>query len=162
MNISVRYAPDLKEAVRLSLFLRRKLLCVYVAWGGLAVIFGALALGFGEDPGTALVIIAVGIAIIIMIPLMTWVSVSRNRAILLGEVELTLTSEGLRGRAGIATFDLPWHLVAQVHDVKGFWIFVANKFNRITVAKRVFSPEQQAEVTAFIAARTMQASGQAQ
>jgi hypothetical protein len=157
MNIRVRYTPDLRGVIRLGLFLRRKILRVYVAFGVLLVIYGAL--GFWQDPGTAALLIATGVFIIITVPLVISVFVYRNRGILLGELEVTLSSEGLRGRTGIATFDLPWYLVKQVHEVKGFWVFVANKLTYVAVAKQALSQGQQAELVAFIAARALQAPG---
>jgi len=98
--------------------------------------------------------IALGIFLIIQMPLKAWAEVYRNRKILFEEVEITLTSEGIQWRTATTRFDVSWDMIKRVYELKDLWIFVVNRLTRISLYKHALSQEQQAELAAFIAARS--------
>ena len=152
MNISVRYMLDLRRSVRLNLYLRRKAMRVFMALGALLIILGVVSIG--ASTAFAAWFIAIGVLLVIEVPLLTWVQVYANRKNLLEEVEVTLTSEGINQRTATTTLSVTWDMVERIHERHDLWIFVVNRLKRISLFKQALTPEQQAELAVFIAART--------
>lgn len=145
MHISVRYTPELRQSVRLNLYLHRKLIGAFALCGALAIIYGVAYL--------AGIVIALGVLLLLEIPVLLSLRIYRNREVFLGEVELTITSEGIERRSGGVAVNVTWDKLKRIHELNDMWIFVANRLTRFGVAKRVLSQDQQAELAAFIAAR---------
>ena len=157
MNISVRNRVDTRQVVRANLVLKRKLRRFFAACGVLMIASGLTSALVSVGSGRwvfAAIMIVLGIYLIVGVPLGSWLSVHRNREALLGEVEITLTSEGIQGRSSIATFNVPWDMVKRVYERKDLWIFVVNRLSALTLAKSALSQEQQSELADFLAART--------
>jgi hypothetical protein len=152
VHINVRYTPDLRQSVRLNLYLRRKSIWTGVIFGALMIILGVAVIGH-VPPELAVILIAIGVVMIPEIPVLVWLQVHRSRGILLSEVEVTLTSEGIERRTDTATIHLTWDKLERIRELNDMWVFVANRLTRFGVAKRVLSRDQQVELAAFIAER---------
>ena len=131
--------------MRFNLYLQRKVAWGYEVFGALLILWGALSSGY------VLPLIVVGVASIIVGPLVLLVKVCLQRDYFFQEVEVTLTSEGIQRRRGTETVHVTWDMVNRVHESKHMWIFIAEKRTRIAVNKQALSQEQRAELSDFIA-----------
>lgn len=152
MHISVRYTPDFRQSVRLVLYLYRKRIWAFAIFGALWIVFGVAEIGSKSLEG-GIILIAIGVVLIVEIPVLLWLVVYRNRKVLLSEAEVTLTSEGIERRTDTVTIYLTWDKLERIHELNDMWVFVANRLTRFGVAKRALSRDQQAELAAFITAR---------
>lgn len=152
VHINVRYKPNLRQSVWLNLYLRRKSIWTGVILGTWAIVLGVAVIGH-MPPEVAVILIAIGVVIIPEIPVLVWLQVYRNRRVILNEVEVTLTSEGIERRTDTATIHVTWDKLEQIRELNGMWVFVANRLTRFGLAKRVLSRDQQVELAAFIAER---------
>jgi hypothetical protein len=152
VHISVRYTPDFRQSVRLILYLYRKRIWALAIFGALWIVFGVAEIG-SKSPEWGIILIAIGVVLIVEIPVLLWLRVYRNRNVLLSEAEVTLTSEGFERRTDIITISLTWDKLERIHELNDMWVFVANRLAGFGVAKRVLSRDQQAELAAFIEAR---------
>jgi hypothetical protein len=153
MRISVQYMPDLRQTVRLLLYLRRKVLWTFVAVGVLSIVFGVVMAGHAP-PVLWTLLIVIGALLIIEYPVLVRIVVYRNRRIILKGAEVTLTSEGIERRTDTTTVHVTWDMVERVQELNDVWIFVVNRLTHIAVAKQALTHEQRAEMAAFIAGRT--------
>lgn len=151
MDISVQYTPDLRRSFRLSLWLCRKSLWSGAAVGVLLIILGVAFIG-NTSREIAPFLIAAGVVLIIETPLLLWMRVYRNREILLKEVEVALTSEGIQRRTATVTFDVTWDMVERIYELNDFWVFAVNRLTRFGLFRQRLTEDQQAELAAFIAA----------
>ena len=121
--------------MRFNLYLQRK-----VAWG--YGVFGALLILWGVLPSTGYVLplIVLGVACIIVAPLVLLVKVYLQRDYFFQEVEGT-TSEGIQRRRGAETVHVTWDMVNRVHESKHMWIFIAEKRTDIALNKQALSQE---------------------
>lgn len=152
MHISVRYSPDLKQAVRLYLYLDRRQTWMWAVLGVLYIIV-ILVLYRHTQSEFEVLFIAAGAIIAIGRPLLAPVRVYRDRRTLLMEREVTLTSEGIDWRSETTAFHTTWDKIQRTRESRDHWIFVDDRKTMVTVPKRELMLEQQAELTAFIAAR---------
>jgi hypothetical protein len=120
-------------------------------------ILGALLL-IGGVAGENVYLIVIGAVLIAEGPVLPWIWAYLNRQTLGRELEVTFTSEGIEGRTDSATLHLTWDKLERIYDLPDMWIFAASRAVRIVVPKRALSPDQQAELAAFIAANSARAA----
>ena len=154
MHISGRYTPDLRQSVRVNLYLRRKRIWAFAILGTLLIILGVAEIGHVPF-GLAVVLIAMGVVTIPEIPVLTWLQVHWNSGALPSEVAVTLTGEGIERRTDTTTIHLTWEKIERIHELSDMWVFVANRLTRFAVPKRALSRDQRAELAGFIAARRL-------
>lgn len=151
MQINVRYKPDLMQSIRLNLYLSRHVVLFCAAGGVLEIISGPAAW-----PDAAVFFYALGALFIIEPSLSVLVRVYRQRQLVLQEVEVTVTSEGIQWRTENLSLRVAWEMVERVDELKGHWIFTTKKhIRRIALRKRELSQAQQAELAALIEARQL-------
>jgi hypothetical protein len=149
MHINVRYKPDLKEAVRLNLYLARKTLWICLVGGVFVLIAGSAA-----SPAAAGVLYVLGVAVILQPLVRVLVWVYRNRQILQQDVELTLTPAGIQRRTDDYALRVTWDMVERAEELKSRWIFFTKgRVRVIALRKERLSREQQAELAAFVESR---------
>ena len=148
MNITVRYQPDLLETIRLNLYLQRRSVWGYWAFGVLMIVLGVT----WHKYAYAQFFFVLGVGLIIGAPLVVCWWVYRYRQNVLAET--TLTNEGVQRRTENYTIHLTWDKVNRVRQLKHTWIFIADGRALIAVSKQRLSQEQQAELADFVAGQT--------
>jgi hypothetical protein len=146
MNIRVRYTPSFMDAMRVSLYINRRLALICVAVG-IFLLIQDLALHLH-----GVFTIALGVLVIIEAPLVLLMKVWWNRSNLLQETEVTFTSEGIQRRTETQTLDMKWDRLTRFHESKHIWVFTSDRRTRISLKKQSLSPDQQLQLAHFIVA----------
>jgi hypothetical protein len=144
MNIRVRYTPSFIDAMRVSLYINRRLGWIFIAVGILSIIHGMML--------HAVFLIVISSFLVIEMPLVSLVKVWWNRSNLLQETEVTFTSEGIQRRTETQTLDMKWDRLTRFHESKHIWVFTSDRRTRISLKKQSLSPDQQLQLAHFIVA----------
>jgi hypothetical protein len=151
MNIGVRYKRDFKRTYWCTLYLRRKAALVLASTGVLVLLVAFLP---PRSSQAATVILAViGIVLLVEVPVVIWLMVSRNWDALNEEVEVTVTSEEVVQRTATTSLRLSWDMMQRIISLKDMWLFYAGRLKVVTLYKGALTAAQQAELAAFIEAR---------
>ncbi len=151
MNISVRYMRDLKRTYWCTLYLRRKATMVLTSAGVLVLL--AAFLPSRSSQAATVVLAAIGIILLVEVPLVIWLMVVRNWDALNEEVEVTVTSEEIVQRTATTSLRLSWDMVQRIISLKDMWLFYTSRLKLVTLYKVALTAAQQAELAAFIEAR---------
>lgn len=150
MNIEARYTTDVRRTLRATRRVRRRL---RIGARVIGVVFLLLALLALRQPVVAVIFAVVGAVIFVEVDVILWLRVRRNREVFVRPVVTTLTDAGISQRTSTTAVEFPWDMVRRVIETKDFWIFVINRLQTVVLTRQHLTPEQQAELTAFLTAR---------
>jgi hypothetical protein len=150
MNITVGYPPDRRRSVRIYLRLNRSLVIVSRCLGVFSLLVAAASYRY---PGRVAVWAVLGVALLAEMPLVFWTTVRGNREAFAQDIEVTMTDSTVTHRTRTTSVELSWDMVRRVHEGKDFWIFAVNRLKYVSLWKGALTPDQAAELAAFLAAR---------
>ena len=116
MHISVRYTPELRQTVRLNLYLHRTPICAFAIFGTILIVLGVA----GE---LNVIAIAIGALLILEVPILLFLQIYRNRSIFLSETAMTFTGEGIERRTDTITMRLTWDKLKRIHELNDAWVW---------------------------------------
>jgi hypothetical protein len=158
MQIHVHYTGDPKRTFRMITYVQRRRTDASRAIGAL-VLLGAVLIGAtGGSVYVVLFLAVFGVLTLVMPNAGLWWAVRRNRELMVRDVDVEVTDRGITRRTATVTTQARWEQVQRVLETDDFWIFVINRLQWVGLYKSHLTPDQRAELAAFLATRPWEAT----
>ena len=150
MQITTHYTGNLKRTYRASARLHRRADLRSYRLGGLFVLLAVLAVA-ARLPEYIITVLAVFGVLLLAIPAMVWLKLRSFRAAIEVDIDVEVTDHGISYKTATQTIQATWGMIQRVIDSDEFWIFVINQRQAVALPKPHLTPNQRAELTAFLA-----------
>jgi hypothetical protein len=87
-----------------------------------------------------------------------WLAVWRVREAVVVDIEVEVTDQGISRRTATSQVQARWEMIRKVIEARDYWIFVIDRVHVVTLYKSVLTPDQHAEMAAFLTRRPWQAT----
>lgn len=158
MQINVHYTGDPKRTFRMIAYMRRRTADASRVGAALVLLGAALNGATGGSVFTTAPLAGVGVLMFVTPNAGLWWAVRRNREAIVRDVDVEVTDHGINRRTATGTTHARWDMVQRVLETGDFWIFVINRLTWVGLYKSHLTPDQRAELAAFLAARPWEAT----